>query len=344
MKAKFVKYQLEFKEIARTSREEMMSKQTYFLLLDDGKGRTAVGECAVFKGLSCDDRVGYEEKLTQVCKAIERGDEIYLAEWPSIRFGVESAMRQLECGGILFPSEWTEGRAGIRINGLVWMGSASQMLRRVSEKLKDGFGCLKLKIGGIKFDDELAILQAIRERYSSDRLEIRLDANGSFSAKEAMDKLHLLSRFDIHSIEQPIKAGQWEAMSELCNESPIPIALDEELIGVNKCDDKYKMLNKIKPRYIILKPSLCGGFTGSDEWIAAANACGAGWWATSALESNVGLNAIAQWVFVKGVNIPQGLGTGELYVNNINGPIRRVGEELFYNPQIKWEYPEEWMA
>lgn len=343
MKARFVKYNLQFKELAKTSREEMMSKLTYFLLLEDGKGRKGVGECALFRGLSCDDRVGYEDMLTAVCHAVEHEDEIDLTDWPSIRFGLECAMLQLHGNGLLFPSKWTEGQKGIRINGLVWMGSATQMQKRVSQKLDEGFRCLKLKIGGVRFDEEVSILEKIRERFDAERLEIRLDANGSFTVDEALEKLQILNRFHIHSIEQPIKAGQWEEMGKICRESPIPIALDEELIGVNRIEDKRKMLSEIRPQYIILKPTLCGGFGGSDEWISEAKKYGIGWWATSALESNVGLNAIAQWVYTKNVEMPQGLGTGELYVNNICSPLCRIGEEIFYNPKLNWTYPEEWI-
>ncbi len=321
----------------------MNDKLTYFIKIwdDDTPGIEGIGECALFKGLSCDDLPDYEERLGRVCKNISTLNTEDLEDYPSIRFGVETALADLHSGGKMrpFPSPWSEGQAELPINGLVWMGTAEEMNHRVDEKLAKGFRCVKIKIGGIDFDRELAILERIRRSYPPAKLEIRLDANGAFSAENVMTKLDRLSLLDIHSLEQPVKPGQADLMREICAASPIPIALDEELIGVSGMDNKIDLLSKEKPAYIILKPSLCGGFSGACQWIDAAKSLGIGWWVTSALESNIGLNAIAQWTSTLGVTMPQGLGTGALYENNVDSPLRQVRDVILYDPVIKWNIP-----
>lgn len=347
MKAEYDSYRLDFKTPSRTSREVMHHKYTYFVRLTR-EGRQGFGECALFKGLSCDDRAGYEDKLRETCKCVEHGELPDLKDWPSIRFGIETALKSLGNGGdgfTVFPSLWADGEASMRINGLVWMGSAEEMTQRVALKLKDGFKCIKLKIGGVDFNDEIAILRMLRNRFGEDVLEIRLDANGAFSKEDAMGKLERLSKYKIHSIEQPIKAGDYQSMARICRESPIAVALDEELIGINEVEEKTELVKVIKPAYIILKPALCGGFSGADEWIDAAEANGVGWWVTSALESNIGLNAIAQWVYCKHPVMVQGLGTGNLYVNNIESPVTVKGEEIFVDRDRSWKIPDiEWKS
>ncbi len=333
LRAQWKAYRLNFKFEARTSRASMLFKDTYFVKVwdDENTNLSGIGECALFKGLSAEDNANYENILSEWCLNPSNA----LPNVSSIRFGLETAIADLNNGGkgIIAPnSNWIKGNNGIAINGLIWMGDKDLMLHRINEKLNDGFKCLKMKIGGINFDDEVELLHYIREHFPSDKLEIRLDANGSFSPDNALKRLETLSRFDIHSLEQPIKAGQIKEMSHICKNSPIAIALDEELIGDTNSNEKYSLLNEIHPQYIILKPALCGGLSGADDWIHAANKLNIGWWATSALESNIGLNAIAQWISTKNTDMRQGLGTGELYHNNFDSPIYRQGEQLFFNP------------
>ena len=253
----------------------------------------------------------------------------------SILFGLETALASLRAGGRheLWPSAFTRGEVAIPINGLVWMGDFRKMRERIRGKLDEGFGCVKLKIGGIDFEDEVALLRMIRKEYGRSDLELRLDANGSFTPENAMERLARLSEYDIHSIEQPIKAGQWEAMRKIAGKSPIDIALDEELIGTRSREEKEELLDAIRPAYVVLKPSLAGGFAHSQEWIELAKERGCGWWITSALESNIGLNALAQFVALQNPTMPQGLGTGELYVENFPSPLVRKGENLWYDIQ-----------
>lgn len=346
MKAEYATYTLLFKNKAVTSRDTLTSRHTYYIRIwDDAHERCGIGECALFRGLGDDDRPDYEEILKDTCRHISGTaslDELSLPPLTSLRFGVETAIADLTSGGNFrpFPSSWSEGLGKITINGLIWMGTAEEMLSRIDEKLHDGFHCVKLKIGGIDFDEELRLLRYIRERFSPESLQLRLDANGAFTPSNAMSRLEKLSEYSIHSIEQPIRQGQWEEMKRICRESPIPIALDEELIGCRSTEEKERLLATICPQYIILKPSLCGGFKAADEWVDLATMHGAGWWATSALESDIGLNAIAQWVSTKGVTMPQGLGTGQLYVNNIQSPLMLTGDELCYNPDKRWTLPQ----
>lgn len=265
-----------------------------------------------------------------------------LKEFPSIQFGLEQALLSLEShsGFDLFPSDFTSGKKSIPINGLIWMGNEKFMRDQIEKKLKEGFTTLKMKIGAIDFDTELSLLKSIRNRYDASDLELRVDANGAFRYKEALRKLDLLSQLDIHSIEQPIKAGQAEAMHNLCRSTPLPIALDEELIGVINLEDKKRIINTIQPQYIILKPSLVGGFQGSKDWINLAEDSGIGWWITSALESNIGLNAIAQFTYTLENHLPQGLGTGGLFTNNISCPLFVDQGALHYSKDGKWQEPE----
>ena len=325
---------LHFKQPAGTSRGVYTTRKIWLVYLSDGK-KTGMGECAPLPDLSCDVRNDYEEVLEGFCqKLCESGEIDYEAmrDYPSMLFGLETALLNLQHGDIMFDTAFSRGEVGIPINGLVWMGNYDEMLQRMEEKLEKGFRCVKLKIGAIDFDQELDLVKRIRDRFSFHEVELRLDANGAFPYEEALYKLELLSQYAIHSIEQPIKAQQWALMAELCRESPLPIALDEELIGVNDPEMKRHMLNIIKPRYIILKPSLHGGMQGCREWIKTARDMGIGSWITSALESNIGLNAIAQFsadVYGDHITMPQGLGTGQLFTDNIPMPLEIRGDKLW---------------
>ncbi|PWW25653.1 o-succinylbenzoate synthase [Chryseobacterium sp. AG844] len=332
MEATYVQYLLQFKRPSGTSRGVLLDKETFILTISE-EGRKGVGECAVFRGLSFDDRPDYEEKLKWLCENINQ-DSVFLKqelkEFPSIWFGYEQAMQNLKYGGSLyFPSEFTEGKSAITINGLIWMGDATYMEEQIQEKLEKGFHCIKLKIG-VDWKSEHIILQKLREKFSKDQLELRVDANGGFSKNEAVMVLQQLTDLHIHSIEQPIKAGNWDEMAELCAKTPTPIALDEELIGIIDPEKKKQLLETIKPQYIILKPALVGGFSGSDEWISLAENQNINWWITSALESNIGLNAIAQYTFTKKNPMPQGLGTGALFVNNFESVLELRNELLWF--------------
>ncbi|NHM01178.1 o-succinylbenzoate synthase [Flavobacterium difficile] len=342
MKATYQKYILNFKRPSGTSRGILTEKETWFLLLED-KGKIGVGECGLLRGLSIDDRPDYEAKLQWVCEHIHLGkDQLWneLIEFPSLQFGVEMAFLSLQAESTfeLFPSDFTKGNEAIVINGLVWMGNEAYMKQQIEEKLAEGFTCIKLKIGAIDFQQELALLAFIRNHFDADTIEIRVDANGAFSPDEALEKLQLLSQYHLHSIEQPIKAGQFDAMQQLCQQTPFPIALDEELIGVFAYEDKVKLLATLQPQYIILKPSFIGGIKGSLEWIEIAEKLNIGWWITSALESNVGLNAIAQFTYTLNSKMPQGLGTGGLYTNNFECPLEIVKGKLIYNSDLNWNF------
>ena len=327
---------LHFKQPAGTSRGVYTTRKVWLVRLSDGE-REGVGECAPLPDLSCDamDDEEYRSILNRVCEEFCQRQELDNDSWrqyPSMLFGLETAWLNMTNGDMLFDTAFSRGEVGIPINGLVWMGSYEEMLKRMEEKLAKGFRCVKLKIGAIDFDQELDLVKRIRERFSHHEVELRLDANGAFKYEEALYKLELLSQYAIHSIEQPIKAGQWAYMAELCRESPLPIALDEELIGVNDPEMKRHMLNIIKPRYIILKPSLHGGMQGCREWIETAKDMGIGSWITSALESNIGLNAIAQFasdVYGDHITMPQGLGTGQLFTDNIDMGLEIRGDRLW---------------
>jgi len=341
VKASFKKYILQFKQASGTSRGILKTKTTYFLRLSDADN-WGMGECGLFKGLSADDVPNYEEKLNWVCDNINLGQAallIKLKTFPSIQFGLEQAFLSLSKKDKfeLFSSDFTKGHDGIAINGLIWMGSKDFMYQQIKEKLKTGFTTIKLKIGAIDFQSELDLLKYIRSEFSRKDITLRVDANGAFAPKEALEKLKRLSDFELHSIEQPIKAYQWNEMANLCSKTPLPIALDEELIGVFDDSKKEQLLQNIKPQYIILKPSLIGGFNSSNKWISLAEKQNMGWWITSALESNIGLNAIAQFTYSLKNKLPQGLGTGGLFTNNLASPLEVNKGALFYNNDTKWD-------
>ena len=328
--ATFKQYLLQFKNPSGTSRGVLHTKETFFLEILEGD-KKGIGECALFRGLSFDDVPDYEEKLTWLCENINQ-DSAYLKKellhFPSIWFGYEQAILNVKHGeNLYFPSDFTEGKSSIKINGLIWMGNVDFMQTQIEEKLELGFDCIKLKIG-VDWNSEKEILRKLREKFPKEQLELRVDANGGFTFEEAKIVLNELDELGIHSIEQPIKAGNLEEMKLLCATTPTPIALDEELIGVVDFEEKRKLLEKIKPQYIILKPALIGGFSGTDEWISLAENLGIGWWITSALESNIGLNAIAQYTFTKGNKMPQGLGTGGLFTNNFESNLQLEGDLL----------------
>ena len=335
MRAYYRKHILEFKRPSGTSRGVLTTKETYFLIVEDG-GKRGIGECGILRSLSVDDVPDYEAQLQWVCTHIDLGEAALLSAlraFPSIQFGVEQAFRGLRAlqWYELFPSDFTMGRASIGINGLIWMGTPEYMKAQIKDKISQGFGCIKMKIGAIDFEEEYLLLKALRREFSVEDLEIRVDANGAFAPEAAVDVLARLADLGLQSIEQPIRAGQWAAMARLCETSPLPIALDEELIGVFDLEQKKRLIKEIKPQYIILKPSLIGGYRASEEWISLAEAHKVGWWVTSALESNIGLNAIAQWTYTLGNTMPQGLGTGSLYTNNIAFPLAVEGGLLRVN-------------
>ncbi|MFK7831720.1 MAG: o-succinylbenzoate synthase [Winogradskyella sp.] len=342
IKARYHQHILNFNRPSGTSRGVMTTKETWFLVLDK-KGKTGVGECGILRGLSVDDVSNYEDQLKWVCQNINLGlDQLLseLIEFPSIQFGLETAFKSLESQDQfqLFPSDFTSGKDVIPINGLVWMGSEAFMRTQIQEKIEAGFNCIKLKIGAIDFQTELDILKSIRQEFSVSDMELRVDANGAFSPQDALEKLKQLSDYQLHSIEQPIKPKQFEAMAQLCAETPLPIALDEELIGVFKSEEKAQILQTIKPQYIILKPSLVGGFAGSKGWIDLAEDLNINWWITSALESNIGLNAIAQWTYTLKSEMPQGLGTGSLFTNNFPSPLTVKNGTLQYDINQNWNF------
>lgn len=338
------KYELHFKRPAGTSRGVFQVRPVWFILLREN-GKTGIGECAPLAGLSKESPDEVEELLGNICANPKRyiAQPELLQEVPSVGFGLETAWLDFTNGGsrILFPSDFTFGDKGIPINGLIWMGDHDFMQKQIKEKLKLGFQCIKLKIGALNFERELSLLHSLKYAHGGQKLILRVDVNGAFSPNEALDKLSRLAQFDLHSIEQPIAAGQWHEMSKLCDETPIPIALDEELIGINSREEKEKLLDIIRPQFLVLKPSLHGGFRGCDEWIELAEARSIGWWITSYLESDIGLNAIAQWTFIKHPTMHQGLGTGQLFTNNISSSLEIRGEQLWFDPQKKFSLPQE---
>lgn len=339
---------LHFKQPAGTSRGIYTTRRVWYLLLTDTiSGRYGVGECAPLPALSCDDLPEYEEILQAHCREVERNgciDYEALRPYPSMLFGLETALQHLHAGNLqLWATPFSEGRQGIPINGLIWMGNFDEMYQRIEEKMKAGFRCIKLKIGAIDFERELELLSHIRKHFSPEQIELRVDANGAFSPEDAPRKLEQLNEFQLHSIEQPIRAGQWQAMKQLCATTPFPIALDEELIGINERERKIELLDTIRPQYIILKPSLHGGIQGSQEWITLAAERGIGSWVTSALESNIGLNAIAQWCATLQPSLPQGLGTGLLFTDNVDYPLHIQGDCLWYHPEEAEPDLKQWL-
>lgn len=332
-----VPHTLHFKQPAGTSRGVYTTRKVWYLHLtsDEMPGRSGIGECAPLPHLSVDDLPDYEQILAKACRAMEQNGALdleALRPYPSILFGLETALRHYETGSpALWDTPFSRGEAGIPINGLIWMGDYQRMLEQIETKMQSGFRCIKLKIGAINFEEELTLLRHIRTHFSAKEIELRVDANGAFLPSEAMDKLHQLAEFELHSIEQPIRAGQWEAMARLTADTPLPIALDEELIGCNTPAEKRQLLSAIHPQYIILKPSLHGGISGGHEWIEEAGRLNIQWWITSALESNIGLNAIAQWCATLGNPLPQGLGTGALFTDNIEMPLSIRKDCLWYS-------------
>lgn len=340
MKARAVKHTLLFKRPSGTSRGVLTEKDTYFLILEES-GKQGIGECGLLRGLSIDDVPEYEVILEELCSQLNNNtlDLELIKNFPSLQMGLEMAQQSLQADSpfLLYPSDFTKSLSPILINGLVWMGDFDFMQAQIEEKITQGYQCVKLKIGALDFSKELLLLEQIRHHFSAQQIEIRVDANGAFSPETALDKLKILAQFELHSIEQPIAAGQYEQMRVLCEQSPLAIALDEELIGVSSVQ-KEILLDNIRPQYIILKPSLLGGFAASLEWIQWAEARQIGWWITSALESNVGLNAIAQWTATLTTDRPQGLGTGSLYTNNFPSPLLVENGYLRYDSRQQWQF------
>ena len=340
LKAEVIKYPLIFNIPGGTSRGVLKEKDSWFIKVFEHSNPEifGLGECSIIKGLSYDDRPDLDEIIQAFAENINSFDQRKYQEFPAINFAIETALIDLKNGGkrILFPSDFTHSKNTILINGLVWMGEANFMRQQIDEKIKHGFNCIKLKIGAIDFDTELEIIREIRNVFSAKEVGIRVDANGAFHPDDAMEKLKRLSELKLHSIEQPIKEGQFKEMASLCKTTPLPIALDEELIGVFGIDKKKHLLEKIKPQYIILKPSLLGGFSQSEEWIKLAEKLKIGWWITSALESNIGLNAISQWTFNLNNPMHQGLGTGQVFSNNIPSPLEIENGKLKYSATKDW--------
>ncbi len=344
LRASFLPYPLVFRRLAGTSRGVLHTKESWFIIVQQEADLSlkGVGECSLIPGLSPDPREIFEKELQSLCEninAYESWFETREALFPAIRFGLETALEDLNSGGsrVFEENQFTAGNNGIAINGLIWMGAPDFMKQQIREKLEAGFDCIKIKIGAIDFEQELELLGMIRREYGPDTIEIRVDANGAFLPEQALEKLKRLSSFNLHSIEQPIMPGQAEIMADLCEKSPVPIALDEELIGVNDPVSRRKLLNTIDPQYVIFKPSLLGGLNATASWAMLADTLGIKWWVTSALESNIGLNAIAQWTYKYGGSSYQGLGTGQLFSNNISSPLVIEKGKLFYKPEIAWD-------
>lgn len=344
MRFAYAPYNLKFKFEAGTSRGVLREKLTYLVKVWDEKtpGLFGIGEAPLFKGLSADDVPGYEYKLMETLANIAIGRKTDLSLFPSIQFGLEQAILDFTNGGhrIYFPSRFTQGKSAITINGLVWMGSEEEMTQRLEEKIREGFRCVKIKIGAIGWEKERPLIEAVRKRWDKEHLQIRVDANGGFIADELPSLLFELKKLGVHSIEQPVKAGDDVLMANVCAFSPVPVALDESLIGIHDRRRKEELLDLVNPAYIILKPALCGGFSGAREWMELAEARRIGWWITSALESNVGLNALAQWTATLGVSMPQGLGTGALFHNNFSTPLHLEGDKLRFIPGDYSDYSE----
>jgi len=342
LRATYIHYPLIFIRPAGTSRGILEQKPCWFVWLTSEAGTTGIGEVSFIPGLSVEIEGEMEIRLDHICKLISRGEMDPMQPLPSlpgVQFALETAVRDLEAGGerILFRSPFTEGKRGIITNGLIWMGAKPFMISQIREKLHLGFRVLKLKVGALNFSEELDVVRWIRSEFGEDDLEIRLDANGAWKPGEATEKMEHFAHYSIHSIEQPVASGQWEEMAGLCRNGAIPVALDEELIGVSDPGEMKTLLEKINPAYTVLKPGLLGGFSTVSQWIELAEASGTGWWITSALESTIGLNAIAQWTGRKGVTMPQGLGTGALYTNNFSSPLQMRGEQLWFRSGSEWD-------
>jgi o-succinylbenzoate synthase len=342
MNVRVIEHDLQFKRPAGTSRGVLKHRRVWYLVFEV-EDRFGVGECAPLPGLSAETIPEVEDALAVLTEEPDNFcADAHGQKMPSsVRFAVETALKDLEQTGtqILFPSNFTRGEKGIPINGLIWMGDPAFMKEQIRQKLDLGWRCVKLKIGALQFEEELAILKGIRAEYSADDVMLRVDANGGFSPDAVLDRLEQLAALDIHSIEQPIAKGLWPQMADVCKQSPLDIAFDEELIGITAREDKIELLDTLVPHYLVLKPSLHGGMNGCDEWIELAQERGIGWWITSYLESNLGLNAIAQWAFLKNPSLHQGLGTGQLFTNNMDSPLEIRGERLFFNPEHRFVFP-----
>ena len=349
----YLTYTLHFRFEAGTSRGTLTEKTSYIIRLFDDENPAVVGygECGPLKGLSYDDRPDFEDTLDQYCQEFNALDlqlftwnlpivlnQLISPRFPSILFGFETAMLDFLGGGrrIIQPSDFTTGQRALPINGLIWMGTPAFMRHQIEEKLASGYTTLKLKIGALDFEQECDLLAMIRERFTADQITLRVDANGAFKPDDAMAKLERLATYALHSIEQPIRAGQTDLLADLCQHSPLPIALDEELIGHMEYVNKFKLLKKIQPQFVVLKPTLLGGLRHCDEWIEVAGRLNIGLWITSALESNIGLNTIAQYTAQFKHLLPQGLGTGQLYHNNVDSPLFIQSGSLHYDPARPW--------
>ncbi|MCF2443204.1 o-succinylbenzoate synthase [Dyadobacter sp. CY345] len=350
----FQPYTLHFRMEAGTSRGVLTQKTSWILRITDEEqpGVVGYGECGPLPGLSVDDIPDFGAQLAEVCETFNQLDlevfpfnlsiilqQVIPEHLPSVRFGIEMALLDFMHGGqkTQYKNAFSKGEKGIPMNGLIWMGSYDHMVGQIEDKLEQGYTTLKMKVGAIDFDQECRILQSVRSRFSASQITLRVDANGAFKPEDVENKLKRLSQFDLHSIEQPIRAGQIDLLTELCVSSPIPIALDEELIGISDYRKKFALLKKVQPPYIILKPTLLGGFQHCKEWIEIATRLSIGWWMTSALESNIGLSAIAQFTAAFDNQMPQGLGTGQLYHNNFASPLKTDQGYLFYDKQLNWD-------
>jgi len=335
MNTRIVQHTLDFKAPSGTSRGVLTTKPNWYIVSEEDDLVVGLGECSLILGLSPDD----PEKVYQALYDAIQHNKAPAASYPAARFAFEMWKESLSASTAidLYPSPWSKGEDGIPINGLIWMGPVDDMKQQIKEKILAGYSCIKMKIGAIDFEDEIGIIRELRATYAPEDITIRVDANGAFSSQEALEKLKRLAEFDIHSIEQPIRQGLWQDMARLCEESPLDIALDEELIGINDPEEQEALLATIKPAYIILKPSLVGGIAASQNWIEMAKRLGIGWWITSALESNIGLNAIARWTAHLEVTKPQGLGTGGLFTNNIPGSLYIKDGYICNDPEAIWE-------
>ena len=341
LKAEYKLYKFIFNFPGGTSRGVLTEKTSFFIRVWDSETSDfyGVGEVSLLPKLSLETPDKVKDILNDFIKNPEDFKNRDLSKYPAVKFGIETAFLDLKNKGkrIIYPSNFTKSLDSIKINGLVWMGDKNTMIKRIIEKIELGFSCIKIKIGAIDFNDELYLLKHIRKQFSVKDIEIRVDANGAFLHSEALKKIDVLSKYNIHSIEQPIKQGQWSDMANICKKTSIPVALDEELIGVSDIQEREDMLKIINPQYIILKPSLIGGFSDAKMWSDLAEKQNIGWWVTSALESNIGLNYIAQWTYINGANMYQGLGTGKVFTNNITSPLAIKGEQLIYDTNIKWD-------
>jgi len=342
IRASYIAHNLNFKLPAGTSRGVLHQKPCWYVVLTNDKGVKGLGEVSFIPGLSVEDPHEIEIQIDHVCKLISKGEldpTGKLPNLPGVAFALETAWLDMNRGGcrLLYPSDFTNGLEGIPTNGLIWMGDPLQMKQQIRDKLEVGFRVLKMKVGALELNSELEILRGIRAEYGVDELEVRLDANGAWSFEQAPEILQRFAEFEIHSIEQPIAPGKTREMAELSASGVIPIALDEELIGISTTRERAWLLERIKPAYVIIKPGLTGGFTEAEEWIKLAEKQGVGWWITSALESSVGLNAIAQWTHSLGVTMPQGLGLGSLYTNNLSSPLEMERDSLWHRPRKKWD-------